>query len=197
MTTSLRVLVMPGSAREGSLNRRLAATAAARLAAAGVSTTTVDWAALDIPLYHGDLEAVAMPAGTLALRRQLAEHDALLIVTPEYNGFPPPLLVNAFDSLSRVPASEDLPAGLGVTAGKVAALASASPGALGGLRSLMFLRQFLQLNIGMLVVPEQFALGQAHQAFAEDGTLSDAKQAAGLQRVLDALQRTALALQAV
>jgi chromate reductase, NAD(P)H dehydrogenase (quinone) len=197
MTTSLRVLVMPGSARQASLNRRLAATAAARLAAAGVSATTVDWAALDIPLYHGDLEAAGLPAGALALRRQLAEHDALLVVTPEYNGFPPPLLLNAFDWVSRVPASEGLPSGLAVTAGKVAALASASPGALGGLRSLMFLRQFLQLSIGMVVVPEQFALGQAHQAFAEDGSLSDAKQAAGLQRVLEALQRTAVALRAV
>ncbi|MBL8304932.1 MAG: NAD(P)H-dependent oxidoreductase [Ideonella sp.] len=192
----LNVLVMPGSARQASLNRRLAAAAAARLAAAGAGVTTVDWAALDIPLYHGDVEAAGMPAGAVALWRQIAAHDAVLVVTPEYNAFPPPLLVNAFDWVSRVPAADGLPAGLGVTAGKVTGLLSASPGALGGLRSLMFLRQFLQLSIGMLVVPEQFALGQANQAFAEDGRLADARQASGLQRVIDALLRTAGAMRA-
>lgn len=192
--TPLRVLVMPGSARTGSLNRRLAAVAAAQLAAAGAEATTLDWATLDLPLYHGDLEAVGLPSGATALRQTLAAHDALLVVSPEYNGFPPPLLVNAFDWLSRVPASDGLPAGLALTAGKVVGLASASPGALGGLRSLMFLRQFLQLSIGMLVVPEQFALGQAHQAFAADGGLGDAKQAASLRRVVDAVVRTASAL---
>lgn len=190
----LNVLVMPGSARQASLNRRLAAAAATRLAAGGAAVTTVDWAALDIPLYHGDLEAAGMPAGAVALWRQIATHDAVLVVTPEYNAFPPPLLVNAFDWVSRVPAADGLPAGLGVTAGKVTGLLSASPGALGGLRSLMFLRQFLQLSIGMLVVPEQFALGQANQAFGDDGSLTDARQASGLQRVLDALQRTAGAM---
>lgn len=192
----LNVLVMPGSARQASLNRRLAAAAAARIAAAGAGVTTVDWAALDIPLYHGDVEAAGMPAGAVALWRQIAAHDAVLVVTPEYNAFPPPLLVNAFDWVSRVPAADGLPAGLGVTAGKVTGLLSASPGALGGLRSLMFLRQFLQLSIGMLVVPEQFALGQANQAFAEDGRLADARQASGLQRVIDALLRTAGAMRA-
>lgn len=190
----LNVLVMPGSARQASLNRRLASAAASRLAAAGAGVTTVDWAALDIPLYHGDVEAAGMPVGAVALWRQIAAHDAVLVVTPEYNAFPPPLLVNAFDWVSRVPAADGLPAGLGVTAGKVTALLSASPGALGGLRSLMFLRQFLQLSIGMLVVPEQFALGQANQAFAGDGSLADARQASGLQRVLDALLRTAGAM---
>lgn len=187
----LRVLVLPGSARTGSLNRRLAAAAAALLAGAGAEPTTVDWSALDLPLYHGDVEAAGLPAGALALRRLLAEHDALLLVTPEYNGFPPPLLVNAFDWVSRVPASDGLPAGLAATAGKVVGLTSASPGALGGLRSLMFLRQFLQMNLGMLVVPEQFALGQANQAFAADGSLADAKHAASMQRVVDAVLRMA------
>ena len=190
----MTVLVMPGSARHASLNRRLAAAASAHLTAAGAAPTTVDWAALDIPLYHGETEDAGLPAGALALWRQIAAHDAVLVVTPEYNAFPPPLLVNAFDWVSRVPAAEGLPGGLGVVAGKVTALTSASPGALGGLRSLMFLRQFLQLSLGMLVVPEQFALGQAHQAFAEDGSLADPKQSAGLQRVLDALLRTAAAM---
>ena len=192
--TPLRVLVMPGSARTGSLNRRLAAVAAAQLAEAGAEATTLDWATLDLPLYHGDLEVAGLPGGATGLRHTVAAHDALLIVSPEYNGFPPPLLVNAFDWLSRVPASQDLPAGLAVTAGKVLGLASASPGALGGLRSLMFLRQFMQMSIGMLVVPEQFALGQANQAFAADGSLADARQAASLRRVVDALIRTAGAL---
>ena len=186
---------MSGSARSASLNRRLAAVTAVRLTADGAVATVLDWPQLDLPLYHGDIEAAGLPAGAFELRRLLAAHDAVLIVTPEYNAFPPPLLINAFDWVSRVPpASEGLPAGLAVTAGKVTGLLSASPGALGGLRSLMFLRQYLQLGLGMLVVPEQFALGQAPKAFADDGSLVDAKQVDAVQRVVDAVLHLAGAL---
>ncbi|MFG5408598.1 NAD(P)H-dependent oxidoreductase [Piscinibacter sakaiensis] len=146
-----------------------------------------------MPLYHGDLEAAGLPTGALALRRLLAEHDALFVSTPEYNAFVPPLLVNAFDWVSRVPASDGLPQGLATTAGKVAGLVSASPGPLGGL--LGALRGFLGATIGLLVVPEHYALGQADKALADGATL-DARQDAGLQRVVDAVLRTGRALQA-
>lgn len=192
--TALRVLVVSGSARSASLNRRLAAVAAVKLTAASAVPTVLDWSRLDLPIYHGDIEAAGVPAGAFELRRLLAAHDALLVVTPEYNAFPPPLLMNAFDWVSRVPASEGLPAGMAVIAGKVTGLLSASPGALGGLRSLMFLRQYLQLGLGMLVAPEQFALGQAPKAFADDGSLADPKQGDAVQRVVDAVLHLAGAL---
>ena len=121
--------------------------------------------------------------------------DAVLVATPEYNGFPPPLVINALDWLSRVRASEARPAGLAVTAGKPVGLLAASPGALGGLRSLNYLRQFLQMAFGMLVVPQQFALSQAHKAFdAATGQLTDDKHQQAVRRVVQAVLRTAGAL---
>jgi chromate reductase, NAD(P)H dehydrogenase (quinone) len=192
--TALRVLVVPGSSRAGSFNRRLADVAAGMLRAAGAEVTVLDLRALALPVYDAEIEAAGLPGGALELRRQLATHDAVLVASPEYNGFPTPLLVNAFDWVSRVPAAGELPAGLVATAGKVTGVLSASPGALGGVRSLLFVRQFLSLAIGMLVLPEQFALGNAAKAFDEHGRLVDEKQQAAVQRVVDAVLRTARAL---
>ncbi len=126
-----------------------------------------------------------------------AEHDALLLASPEYNAFPTPLLINAFDWASRPAAADGLPSGIAAMSGTVAGLVSASPGALGGLRSLMFVRQFLTYNLGMLVVPEQFALGGAAKAFDGDGSgrLLDPKHEESVQRVLGAVLRTTRALQ--
>jgi len=196
--SDLRLLVMAGSARSGSFNRQLATVAAGLAAASGAQVTSVDLRELGLPVYDGDIEAAGLPAGALEFRRLFAQADAALIATPEYNGFIPPLLINAFDWLSRVPASEGLSNGLGVTGGKVAGVMSASPGALGGLRSLNYLRQFLQMAIGMLVVPEQFALSQASKAFdANSGQLIDEKQQQSVQRVVQSVLRAAGALKAI
>ena len=66
--------------------------------------------------------------------------------------------------------------------GKTAALCSASPGALGGLRGLVHVRAILG-NIGVMVLPDQVAVSKAHEAFAADGTLSDKTQAARVEKL--------------
>ena len=192
----VRVLVVSGSARPGSFNRRLADVAAGLAVAGGAEVTRTDLHALALPLYDAEIEAAGVPAGALELRRLFATHDAVIIASPEYNGFPTPLLINALDWTSRVPALGDLPSGLVAMGGAVAGVVSASPGALGGLRSLLFVRQFLQLALGLLVVPEQFALGQANKAFDDSGQLIDAKQLQSVQRVVSSVLRTAGALKA-
>jgi chromate reductase len=59
-----------------------------------------------------------------------------------------------------------------VFAGKVAAVVSASPGALGGMRAQIALQ--ISLNkLGLLVIPNSFALGMAHEAFDEQERLKD------------------------
>lgn len=197
MTTPLRLLVIPASARQGSLNRRLAACAAAMARAAGIDVHELDLRALALPVYDGDLEAAqGLPAGALDLQRAVLAADAVLVVTPEYNGFPTPLFVNAFDWLSRIPATDALPSGLAATAGKPVALLSASPGPGGALRSMNFVRQYLQMAFAMLVVPQQFALGRAHEAFDEEGGLKEARTAQAVQGVVQALAKLAGALRA-
>ena len=89
-----------------------------------------------------------------------------------------------------------MPAGLAVTSGKPLALLSASPGPLGGLRSLNFTRQYLSMTIAMMPVPQQFALSRAGEAFDESGALKDPKQQAAVESVVAALLRLATALKA-
>jgi chromate reductase, NAD(P)H dehydrogenase (quinone) len=193
---AVSVLVISGSSRPGSFNRRLADVAAGLATAGGATVTPVDLRALALPLYDAEIEAAGLPAGALELRRLFAEHAAVLVASPEYNGFPTPLLINALDWTSRVPAADGLPSGLAAMGGTVAGVVSASPGALGGLRSLLFVRQFLQLALGLLVVPEQFALVQAAKAFDADGKLVDDKHLRAVQRVVDGVLHTARALKA-
>ena len=190
----VRVLAMAGSARPGSFNGKLLALAAQAARELGAEVTRLDLRSLALPLYDAEVEAAGMPAGALELRRLLAQHDALLLASPEYNGFPTPLLINAFDWASRTAAAEGLPSGLAVLGGKVAGVMSASPGPMGGLRSLGFTRQFLHNTLGMLVVPEQFALVQAGKAFDDQGALIDAKQMQAVRRVAASVVRMAGAL---
>lgn len=180
----MRLLLIAGSARRGALSVKLRDAARRTAEAAGANVDVLDLRELALPLYDGDLEAAqGVPAGAQRLRDAIGAHDALVIATPEYNGFPTPLVINAFDWLSR------LPDGLSTTANKPVALLSSSPGALGGLRALNFLRAYLQMAFQMLVVPQQQAVGRAHEAFGADGTLADPKAAATLAGVIAGLQR--------
>jgi NAD(P)H-dependent FMN reductase len=135
-----------------------------------------------------------VPDGARRLRDALLAGDAMLLVTPEYNGFPPPLVINAFDWLSRLGAEGGLVSGLAATANKPVGLMSASPGLLGGLRSLNFTRQYVSMAFAMLPVPQQFALSRAAEAFDATGALKDPKAQASMEAVVDGLLRVAAAL---
>lgn len=191
----IRLLVIAGSERAGAYSRALARVAAAAARRDGCDVTEFDLRALTLPIYDGDLEhASGVPAAALHLRDALKSHDALLLVTPEYNGFPTPLLLNAFDWMSRIPATADGGAGLAATANRPAALLSSSPGMLGGLRAMTLVRQYLQGNFAMIVAPQQFALSRASEAFDEHGALKDPKAQQSVEHVLAAIGDLATAL---
>jgi chromate reductase len=188
----IQLLVIAGSSRQGAWSRKLADAAAQMARSDGASVTLLDLRELALPLYDGDIEAASgVPEGASTLRAALLGHDALLIVTPEYNGFPTPLLINAFDWLSRLRADADGISGLAATANKPVALLASSPGLLGGLRSMNYLRQYLQMAFAMIVVPQQFALSRAHEAFDDAGLLKDAKAAQAVSGVVTSLSRLA------
>jgi chromate reductase, NAD(P)H dehydrogenase (quinone) len=191
--STVRLLVTSGSARKGSFNLKLARVAAQIAREQGAAVTELDLRALALPLYDGDIEAAGMPAGALELRRLFAAHDALLVATPEYNANLTPLLLNALDWASRPKAEGDMPSGLDALGGTVAGLVSASPGRLGGLRSVITARAFLS-GLGLLVVPQNQSIPLAHQAFDEQGGLKDAGQHSGVARVVTEVLHTAAAL---
>lgn len=113
-----RVLALVGSLRAGAVSRQLAETAAAT-APEGVEVVIYEGLA-DVPFYNEDLDGDSLPAGAAALREAAGSADALLLVTPEYNGTTSGVLKNAIDWLSR-------PYGAGALSGKAVGVVSASP----------------------------------------------------------------------
>jgi chromate reductase len=185
-----RILAFAGSTRAGSFNKLLVRVAANGARAAGAEVTVIDLRDHPLPLYDGDQEASeGLPEVARELRRLFAAHAGLLISAPEYNSGMSAVLKNAIDWVSR--GGDD---GLTPYAGKVAGLMAASPGGLGGLRGLFQVRQVLT-TLGVLVIPEQRALGRAGQAFDDQGQLTDAHERATVEaigaRVADLIPRLA------
>lgn len=180
MSQRPRILAFAGSTRKDSYNKKLLPIAAAGARAAGAEVTVIDLKDYPLPLYDGDLEqADGLPPNCQKLKTLFVEHDGLLIAAPEYNSSITGVLKNTIDWVSRpVPGQPPL---VGFT-GKVAALMSASPGALGGLRGLVHVRSILG-NIGVIVLPDQLAIPRAFEAFQPDGSLKDAKQQAGIENL--------------
>jgi NAD(P)H-dependent FMN reductase len=168
----IKILAFCGSSRRDSLNQKLLDTAVLGMLDAGGQVSKVRLLDFQLPIYDGDWEAQhGLPAGALSFKALIAEHHALLIASPEHNGGYTALLKNAFDWASRP--SESDPSGLKIFEGKVAAVISASPGVLGGLRSQIALQVSLN-KLGVMVIPNSFALGTAHKAFNPHGRLTDA-----------------------
>jgi chromate reductase len=186
-----RVLIFAGSARREALSKRVARASLASVESAGGRGTLIDLADFQMPLYHADLEASAgLPEATRRLQALIAEHRALLIATPEYNGSITPLLLNALDWCSRRDPQHPIASGLAIFADKPAAIVGSSAGALGGLRALMHLRDLLGY-LGMLVIPQQLAVARADQAFDAQERLTDERQKTKLDALASALVRLA------
>lgn len=168
----VKILALCGSSRKGSLNQKLLDIAVPGAIDAGAQITKIRLGDLQLPIYGGDWEAEhGLPEAAHTFKALIAEHHAMLIATPEHNGGYTALLKNSLDWASRPTASD--PSGLASFGGKAAALVSASPGAMGGLRSQIGLQVVLN-KMGVLVIPTSFALGAAHKAFDAQGRLADA-----------------------
>ncbi len=176
----VKVLIVPGSNRSASLNVKLAGHIARELSLLGADVTRISLADYPMPIYDGDDEAAnGIPEPARKLIAQFKAHDAVVIVSPEYNGSIPGLLKNAIDWMSRD--------GVAPFRGRVFAIAAASPGALGGMRVLLALRQCLEIALGALIIPEQFALPAANKAFDDNGALNDDQRAKFLNVMLTGL----------
>ena len=171
-----KILVMSGSTRTGSHNTRLAALAAKELTLIDAEVTRISLADYPLPLYEADLETKAgAPANALRLKQMMMAHQGVFIASPEYSASVTPMLKNAIDWISRVRERGDPT--YAAFKGRVFAISAASPARAGGLRSLMALRQILELGCGALVIPEQVAIPQADSAFDDMENIIDAATA--------------------
>ena len=161
--SALKILVIPGSLRAGSLNARLAATIAAELVVAGADVTRISLADFPLPLYDGDLQAKSgIPKSAINLKRMMSAHQGVLIVTPEHNSSVPALLKNAIDWVSRVHELHEVRGQ--VFRDRAFAIAAASGNRLGGTRALAALRLILSACQAP-VIPSQLALSFANEAY--------------------------------
>ena len=180
MSAEPKILAFAGSLRQESYNKKLMRIAAAAARRAGADVTEIDLGEYPLPVYDGDLEADAgLPENARKLKALMKGHGGFLIASPEYNSSISGTLKNAIDWTSR-PEPDEPP--LVCFRGKTAAIMSASPGALGGLRGLVHLRAILG-NIGVLVLPDQKAISSAAEAFAENGSLNDPKQLQAIEQI--------------
>jgi len=178
-----RILVFAGSIRTGSFNASLAALAAKELALAGADVTHISLQDFPMPIYDGDAEAASgPPENAIKLKRMMMTHPGVFIASPEYNASVTPLLKNTLDWISRVRDGKETP--LAAYKNRVFALGSASNGQFGGMRSLLALRQVLEIGCGALVSPEQVSVSRAADAYDEMGHLKDERTANVLRAVV-------------
>lgn len=184
---ALRILVIPGSLRTGSLNAKLAAVAVDELVRADADVTRISLGDFPLPIYDGDLETNSgVPKQALNLKRMISAHHGVLIVTPEYNASLPPLLKNAIDWISRV---EDAHESKGqVLRERPFAIAAASGSRLGGTRCLQALRLVLSA-CRATVIPNQLTLAFANEAYDE----MDRLKHAGDKEMMTAMVRQLIA----
>jgi chromate reductase, NAD(P)H dehydrogenase (quinone) len=161
-TAPIRVLGIAGSLRRESYNRRLL-EAARGLAPEAMTIEIFDLT--PIPLYNGDFDTGGTrPEAVLHLKRAIAESDALLIATPEYNHSVPGVLQNAIDWASR-------PGGKSPFVGKPAALMGASPGAIGTARAQQQLKLVLLSTLAAVMPHPGVAVGNVGEKINPAGEL--------------------------
>ena len=172
-----RILGIAGSLREGSYNRALL-RAARELAPAGVELAEHDLA--PIPFYDADVEAGGDPEPVAAMRAAVAEADALLLATPEYNRGTSGVLKNAIDWLSR-------PALASVLRWKPVAVIGASTGRGGTRNAQRQVRDALHFPGAVVLETPEVAVPLAWERFDADGRLTDEATRSALAELVEAL----------
>jgi len=136
-----KLAIIVGSNRKASINLRLARA----LAKLGTPSFVPHFVRIDdLPLFNQDLEANAWPEAATRLKSEIAEAQAILVVTPEHNRSIPAALKNAIDWAAR-------PSGKGVWRDKTVAIIGASPGTIGTACAQQHLRVILG-NLGAQVM---------------------------------------------
>jgi chromate reductase len=173
----MKILGISGSLRADSYNTRLL-RAAAELLPREVELEL--WSDLKaVPPYDEDDDVQPAPAAVAELRAAIADADAVLFATPEYNASIPGVLKNALDWVSRPLKSNPL-------RNKPVAVVGASTGAFGAVWSQAELRKVLA-SIGARVVEGDVAVGHAPSRFDEHGRLADEQLLEQLIEVVAAL----------
>lgn len=164
--------VIIGSLRKDSFNRKVAEYMMGQLKS-DFDVEIIEIGALQ--LYNQDFDENP-PQEWVDFRKKVAQKDAYLFVSPEYNRSMPAALKNALDVASR-------PMGENVWAKKPGAVVTVSPGAMGGFGSNHQLRQTMAfLDLYIMTQPEAY-IGEIHKALDESGKLTSERTQSFLQKI--------------
>ncbi len=155
----MKIGFLCASLRNNSINKRLETALIKRAKALGAKTSIIDLAKFELPLFHGDIDT---PDTVKNLIENMKSYEAIVIISPEYNGGPPPILKNVIDWTSTVET--------GHITGPVYGIASCTPGPMSGIMGMRQIAYILN-RLGAQVVPTQVGCGMASQAFDENGAL--------------------------
>ena len=162
---AIRLLLIDGSLRADSHNRKLARLAEHSTQRLGGEVRRSTIGEFEVPLYNQDIETTSgIAPGAKRFCDALKAADAFILASPEYNASMSGVMKNLIDWTSRIRPQP--------FNGKQGLLMSASPSMAGGNRGLWSLRIPLE-HLGARVYPDMFSLAQSHQAFAEDGQLKN------------------------
>lgn len=178
----MKLLIIPGSLRKESFNKKMAAAAEQIAKKIGFTTTLIHLDEFEIPvLNQDDSDTKPFPQDVQKMHELFKSHDAFLFVTPEYNASIPGGLKNVIDWASR---SQTPNTRSPCFINKVAAIMSASVSPYGGLRAISHLRQVLTI-LNVLVIPQEKTLPSAHEVFSSSSGIESHLK--GMENVLSAL----------
>lgn len=170
----LRVLLLYGSLRSGSLSRRMTAEARDALVSRGAQCEIFDPHRLPLPGAEG---ASAHP-DVVALRRLASWADAHVWCTPEIHGSLSAIMKVQLDYFQSKDSDDGLKQHAPVLLLQVA-------GGEGGFEALNSMR-LIARSLGLLALPEQCSVPFAESVFSTSGTLRDSRYA---ERFLSALEQ--------
>jgi chromate reductase len=175
----MKIIAFAGALRTGSVSKQLVLEAARLLGQEhDIAAHYIDLKDYPFPVYDSDVEqSIGIPDSIKALGALVADANAIVIASPEYNGGISSVLKTVVDWLSRLSPSP--------LAGKFALLLSASPSGSGGVLGLWHTRVPLEA-LGVHVFPHMVAVPRAQNAFDQHGALTDARAEQKLREVLHA-----------
>ena len=159
-----KVAVIVGSLRKESFNRKVAHEFI-RLAPESLQLEIVE--IKDLCMFNEDIENNP-PQEWIDFKQKVDSSDAILFLSPEYNRTIPGVLKNAMEIGARPPKQNSWK-------GKPGAVATVTPGAIGGLGANQTIREAaVSLNIPMMTQPEAY-IGQIKDKLMEDGVTVNEK----------------------
>lgn len=161
-----KILMMAGSLRKDSVNKKLLNIAANTLDKEKCKVLSFN--DYDCPLYNGDdEESKGVPEAVQNFSKEMSSVTHLIFALPEYNSFMPGVFKNFFDWISRI---RPMP-----WTNKKILLISASPSGFGGMRGFIHNRSPFE-SCGAIVYPKSFFLSDAYNSFDNNGNLKSEEQ---------------------